>query len=250
MLVDRTADGGNAADSAAAASRVPAQPMGPQVGRSDPVLNAAGPALRDWVTMWQAALPGFAVDSTWKVGIERWKPTHRLIERNLEQLESETELAYRLLTMRSPDGRYILNVDSYQVAFAKDDTLEMGGEPDSQPLLMDLADSTEAVLQFCGPGCGYHWGAWLSSSRFALGGWQVVDDYGHWYQGSLAIYSIRDLDVRRYETRVVPAGDYIRYQAAWKRWLLGRYHRLPGGPQAQLVPESGHGPTIVVSSSR
>ena len=247
LLVDRTENGGSAADSAAHA-HAPSQPAGPQVGRTDPVLNAAAPLLRDWVTMWQAALPGFQLDSTWKAGIERWKPSHRQIVRDLERLEVETELAFKLLSMRSPDGRYILDVDSYQVAFLTGDTLEMGGEPDSQPLLMDLSDSTEAVLQFCGPGCGYHWGAWLSPSRFALGGWQVVDDYGHWYQGSLAIYSIRDLDVRRYETRIVPAGDYARYHAAWKRWLLGRYHRLPGGPQARRVPDAQAEPTVVVSS--
>lgn len=232
MLVDRTQNGTPGPDSAAV-TQAPAQPVGSQVGNSDPVLNAAAPMLRDWVTMWQAALPGFQVDSTWKVGIERWSMKHRLIERDLERLESETDLAFKLLSTRSPDGRYILDIDSYQMALVKNDTLEMGGEPDSQPLLLDLADSTEVVLQFCGPGCGFHWGAWLSPSRFALGGWQLADDYGHWYQGSLAIYSIRDLSVRRYETRVVSAGDYARYNAAWKRWLLGRHQRLPGGPQAR-----------------
>ena len=210
----------------------PPQPEGAQVGRSDPILNAAEPQLRDWVTMWQAALPGFRVDSTWKADIQRWAPRQRRIERNLQHMEVETDLAFRLLSSRSPDGRYSRDVDTYQVAFPMGDTIETGGEPDSQPVLVDLADSTEAPLQFCGPGCGFHWGAWLSPTRFALGGWQQADDHGQWLQGSLSIYSIRDLTVRRYETRIISAGDYALYNAAWKRWLLGRYHRLPDGPQA------------------
>lgn len=210
----------------------PPQPAGLQVGRSDPILNAAAPQLGVWESMWEAALPGFRVDSTWKADIQRWTLTRRRIGRDLQGLEAETELAHRLLGSRSPDGRYILDVDSYQIAVVSGDTLGMGGEPNSQPLLLDLADSTESVLQFCGPGCGFHWGTWLSPTRFVLGGWQHADDHGQWYQGSLAIYSIRDLTVRRYETRIVPARDYALYHAAWKRWLLGRYHRLPDGPQA------------------
>ena len=214
----------------------PPQPPGPQVGHTDPVLNAAAPYLRDWVTMWQAALPGFTQDSTWKVDFQRWTPKPRRIERDLEHMEAETDLAFRLLASRSPEGRYILDVDIYQVAIPEGDSIDTGGEPDSQPVLVDLADSTEVPLQFCGPGCGFHWGTWLSPSRFALGGWQNADDYGQWFQGSLAIYSLRDLTVRRYETRIISAGDYARYRTAWKRWLLGRYQKLPNGPQAQALP--------------
>jgi hypothetical protein len=151
-------------------------------------------------------------------------------------MEVETELAFRLMSARSPDGRFILDVDAYQVAFPMGDTLEMGGEPDSQPALIDLADTTESVLQFCGPGCGFHWGTWLSPSRFALGSWQQADDHGQWYQGALSIYSTLDHTVRRYETRIVPASAYALYHAAWKRWLLGRYQRLPNGPEASAPP--------------
>jgi hypothetical protein len=206
------------------------------VGRSDPVLNSAAPQLRNWVTMWQAALPGFQADSTWKVDIQRWTPTHRRTERNFEHMEVESELAFQLMSARSPDGRYILDVDTFQSVFPMGDTLETGGEPDSQPALIDLADTTESVLQFCGPGCGFHWGTWLSPSRFALGGWQQADDHGQWYQGALTIYSTLDHTVRRYETRIVSAGAYAQYHAAWKRWLLGRYQKLPNGPQASAVP--------------
>jgi hypothetical protein len=218
----------------------PPQPAGPQVGKSDPTLNAAAPLLRDWVTMWQAALPGFQVDSTWKVDIQRWTPTRRRLQRTPESMEAETALAYRLLSSRSPDGRYVLDVDIYQAAFPMGgDTIEVGGEPDSQPVLIDFADSTEVPLQFCGPGCGFHWGTWLSPSRFALGGWQSADDYSQWFQGSLAIYSLKDLTVRRYETRIVSGTDFARYQTAWKRWLHGRWLKLPGGPQASAARAPG-----------
>lgn len=227
----------------------PPQPSGPQVGKSDPILNAAAPMLRDWVTMWQSALPGFQADSTWKVDIQRWTPARRKLERNLEHLETESDLAFKLLSSRSPDGRYILDADSYQTAFLKGDSIDTGGEPDSQPLLVDLADSTESVLQFCGPGCGFHWGTWLSPSRFALGGWQAADDHSQWFQGSLAIYSLKDLTVRRYETRIVSGADFARYQTAWRRWLYGRYLELPGGPQARRTPATkASEPTIAVTT--
>ena len=232
-LAVASADSTAMAEAMAASYPAPPQPAGPQVGRGDPILNEAAPYLRDWVTMWQAALPGFRVDSTFKADIQRWTPKQRRIDRNLGQREVETELAFQIMSSRSPDGRYILDVDAFQVAFPMGDTLEMGGEPDSQPVLIDLADSTEAVLQFCGPGCGFHWGTWISSSRFALGGWQQADDHAQWFQGSLAIYSIRDLTVRRYETRIIPANAYAHYRTAWKRWLLGRYQKMPNGPQAR-----------------
>jgi len=234
-LAVATADSTATAGAMADAYPAPPQPTGPQVGHSDPILNAAKPQIRDWVTMWQAALPGFAADSTWKVDIQRWTPTRRHSERNLEHMEAESELAFRMMSARSPDGRYILDVDAYQVAFPMGDTLELGGEPDSQPALIDLVDTTEAVLQFCGPGCGFHWGTWLSPTRFALGAWQQADDHGQWYQGALSIYSTLDHTVRRYETRIVSAGQYSHYHAAWKRWLLGRYQKMPNGPQADAA---------------
>lgn len=249
-LIADSADSSASRDPAAIPHPSPPQPTGPQVGKSDPILNAAAPMLRDWVTMWQSALPGFEVDSTWKVDIQRWTPTPRRLERKLESMEAETALAFKLLSTRSPEGRYILDVDIYQAAFPMGgDTIQVGGEPDSQPVLIDLADSTEVSLQFCGPGCGFHWGTWLSPSRFALGGWQAADDHSRWFQGSLAIYSLKDLSVRRYETRIVSGADFARYQTAWKRWLHGRYLKLPGGPQARRAPAaSPPEPTIAVTS--
>ena len=209
----------------------PPQPRGSQVGRRDPVLNAAAQDLEAWAAMWRAALPGFQVDSTWSTGVERWVPARRTLGRDVDHLEMTGDLAYALLAFKSPDGRYVLDVDWYQIIAPAGDSLEVGGDADSQPVLVDRGARTESVLQFCGTACGFHWGRWLSPTRFAIGGWQVADDYSQWLQGSLLIYSIRDSTVRRYETRIVSAADYARYEAAWKRWLLRRYRALPArGP--------------------
>ncbi len=206
----------------------PPQPAGPQVGRSDPALNAAAPRLAEWSALWAHALPGFATDSLWGVGRERWKPDRVIAyERSTPGVDSDREeqddLAADLLDVRSPDRRLTLCVDSYQVVIPAGDSIEVGGDPDARCSLIDQRHSTETVLMQTGSMAGYHWGAWLSPASFVLGGWTEADDYGQWMQGQLWIYSLSDSTVSSYVTRIVPAGDYEKYRAAWHGLLLRRY---------------------------
>ena len=106
------------------------------------------------------------------------------------------------------------------------DSLEIGGEPDSKTVLIDLERRTLATIQICGTGGGAHWGVWLDRDRFALGQWREADDYGEWYQGQLFVYSIADSSVASYATRIVPAADYARYRGAWEAWVGTRYRAV------------------------
>lgn len=188
-------------------------------------MNTIASSLSEWTAMWAAALPGFAIDSTWRVASARWTP---LLTRPFEplELESEDDVTLAILSLRSPGGRYTLDVDSYQYIRPEGDSLEVGGEPDSQCSLIDNRSHLEVVLQQCGTPGGFHWGMWLSRTSFAVGGWRDADDFGQWKQGRLWIYSIPESTLVEYETRIMSADDYARYQAAWHGWLLKRYRAL------------------------
>jgi len=140
-----------------------------------------------------------------------------------EDSDAGADLATELLSLPSPDHRFILCVDSYQVVIPGSESVEVGGEPDSRCSLIDMRDTTEVVLQFCGTSCGNHWGCWLSPTSFAVGGWNNADDFGQWKQGGLSLYSLRDSSVTEYQTRIVSEESYRAYEAAWHGWLLKRY---------------------------
>jgi hypothetical protein len=206
----------------------PPQPSGPQIGRTDSVMNAVAPGVTEWIAMWRPALPGFESDSLWRTGSRRWRPIY---VRNLEpehQAGGEEGLTFQILGLPSPGGRHVLNVDWYQLIQPSGDSLEVGGEPDSQPTLIDHHTKQEAILAQCGTGCGFHWGEWLSTTSFALGGWQDADDFGQWKQGVLAIYSLTDSSVTSYETRIISVADYARYESGWGAWLMRRYRAVKG----------------------
>jgi hypothetical protein len=208
-------------DSAQALQPSPPQPSGPPIGRRDALANASAPALEEWVAMWAAALPGFAIDSTWAAGRERWTPLYT--KPFAEDPLSAPDTTFQILGLPSPDGQHVLDVDAYQQIHMREDVLVIGGEPDSQSGLIDTTSHGEAILQVCGTVCGFHWGTWLSPTSFALGGWRDADDAGHWKQGQLWIYSIPDSSVAEYQTRIVSVDAFARYEAAWKAWLLKRY---------------------------
>jgi hypothetical protein len=205
----------------------PAQPSGTQIGKTDSLMNATVPGLSEWVVMWRAALPGFAVDSLWAGSRGRWRPIS-VGEGDgfTEAREGPDDVTFELLVLPSPDGEHLLYVDHYQAIEADGDIIEVGGEPDSEPALIDRRRNTVAILRSCGTVCGFHWGTWLSPTTFALGGWQDADAYSQWKQGTLSIYSIPDSTVTTYLTRVVSAKDYGQYVSAWESWLLKRYRAL------------------------
>ena len=204
----------------------PPQPSGPPIGKSDPLMNAAAPKLSEWVTMWRAALPGFEADSMWGGGRERWLPASTQHFERISDLISDRGIAFDILGLRSPDGRYILDVDSYMGITPGADSLDYGGEPESRTVLIDPFAKTETVVDFCGTPCGFHWGAWLSPTSFALAYWHDADDSGQWEQGRLSIYSLSDSMAASYRTRIISTDDALRYRTAWERWLMKRYRAL------------------------
>ena len=176
--------------------------------------------------MWAEAQAGFIPDSLWASGTQHWSPLlTRQLSRTDDSGEGEPgdELTLELLGIHSPDGQYILEVDEYQVIQPTGDSIEVGGEPDSQCSLIDARSQLKQLLMQTGTGGGYQWGAWLGRDAFALAGWSDADDYGQWKQGQLWLYSLRDSTVSSYSTRIVSADAYTRYEAAWHGWLLKRY---------------------------
>jgi hypothetical protein len=216
---------GNSADTFEPA---PPQPSGPQVGKRDSLINAIAPQLSDWVVMWRETLPGFLPDSLWSQGKDSWKfvGVREPDSGPVEDGAPSGDLAARILTLDSPGGRYSLCIDNYQYMTPDGDSLIVGGDPESQPSLTDNTTKASVNLAMCGTPCGFHWAKWLSPTSFALGSWSEADDYGHWMQGGLSIYSIRDSTRANYVTRIVPVNDYDRYFRAWNLWLLGRYREI------------------------
>jgi hypothetical protein len=204
----------------------PPQPSGPQIGHSDPLMNAIAPEMAEWVTMWRAVLPGLKVDSLWGGKPRKWVPegVERLesIPAGENEQDDEGDLTARVLGLPSPDGQRHLDIDVYQLIQRGEEGIEAGGEPESKSELFDRRNKTLSVLNFCGTSCGSHWGRWLSADRFVLGGWSDADEYSQWKQGDLTVYDLRDSTVTTYLTRIVSSSDYERYYAAWKQWLLKR----------------------------
>src|SRR5882762_1033783 len=58
----------------------PPEMRGPPIGSSDSVINAIEPRLAPWVAMWRKAMPGFEVDSLYRVG------THPSLRGSMEPL--------------------------------------------------------------------------------------------------------------------------------------------------------------------
>jgi hypothetical protein len=136
------------------------------------------------------------------------------------------DATFEVLSADSPDGRYKLVFDGYQYIGEEDGEISIGGEPDSAPLLLDLRQGTSTRLAECGTVCGFHWGSWISPTRFILAGWHEIDPKRTRHQGTLRIYSIRDSAVTFYLTREVSSEEFSKYQAAWEAWVAERYHAL------------------------
>ena len=83
----------------------------------------------------------------------------------------EQEAVFAVLSATSPNDRYKLVFDWYQAIEESPGSIDIGGEPDSAPLLIDLRLGISNRFEFCGTPCGYDWGCWIDSTRFALAGW-------------------------------------------------------------------------------
>jgi hypothetical protein len=186
--------------------------------------RALASQLSPWLTMWRAAIPGMEADSLRPGGVgPALRVGHDQPLSDFESLSQEEAAAFEVLTARSPDGRYRLVFDRYQAISEEDGAVEISGEPDSAPLLIDDRQRLVQTFEFCGTPCGYDWGCWVDSTRFALGGWAEVDAAQDSLWGVLGIYSLADSTLARYFTRSVSSEEYARYREAWRAWVTHRY---------------------------
>jgi len=201
------------------------QPPGSPIGNGDSLIQSIKPRLTPWVAMWKQALPGFAAESLFRIGEApafRGGVTQPL--RNVYPPTDENQnVVFHVLGEDSPDGRHRLIFDCYQYVGDDAGEIETGGDVDSAPLLLDRSRGTSTQFDFCGPLCGFDWGAWISSKAFVLGGSAGDDAGGPWRQGSLKIYSLHDSTVVTYVTRFASSEETARYRSAWRSWLAPRY---------------------------
>src|SRR6185503_8014620 len=114
--------------------------------------------------------------------------------------------------------------DGYQCVEMNGDHVEIGGEPDTAPLLLDLDRKVSTRFDFCGPGsCTHHWGAWISPATFVLTGTENDERYMG-IRGRVQVYSLRDSTVTTYVTRPLHSTRAAAYRSAWESWVAMRYH--------------------------
>jgi hypothetical protein len=221
------------------------EPPGPPAGRSDSLLNSIAPSLSTWLAMWRQAIPGMRLDSLYAGGAV---PAFEARGVRREPLtgdapwtvgdDNDEDITPEVLTVRSPDRRYELLIDRYQmIVGGGGDQLEIGGDVDSAPVLTDRRDRVSIGFAFCGSECGYHWAAWLDSKRFVLAGWSRNFDSLDTYHGTLSLYSLADSTETRWRTRSVGEREFARYSGAWEVWLRARYRAFKSS-RAALPPRS------------
>ena len=218
------------------AKRSSERPEPKPVGASDPRIRTAAPFVQEWVGLWRAAIPEFRAESLYFSGSAialRGGYVQSLDSLPSSEMQSIT---FGVLSAESPDHRYKLIFDWYQSITDEGGDIEIGGDPDSAPLLLDLHRRVSNQFRSCGTPCGFHWGSWLSPTDFVLAGWQELDAEGSRLQGSLEFYSITDSTVTSYVTRPVSKETFERYRGAWERWVADRYRTLKG----QAISETDH----------
>ena len=199
---------------------------GTTVGASDPLIRSIAPTLRPWVVMWRHAMPAFQPESLIRAGVEPAFRGYVQPLKNVYPPPKESAAAFRILSARSPDGRYKLIFDWYQCVLEDAGEIEIGGDADSAPLLLDTKRGLSNQLETCGPGsCAFHWGAWISPTRFILTGTQS-DEKHMGVRGRVQVFSIPDSTVTTYLTRPVHSSRSAVYQAAWESWVRSSYRAL------------------------
>lgn len=220
---------------AAGCRRKPGAPSGTKpVGAADRRIREAAPALEEWVSLWQAAIPGFKPESLYFGGTAGALRGYVQPLKNMYPPLAGNDVVFEILSAESPDRRYWLVFDWYQGISEEEGKIEIGGDADSAPLLLDRRDGVSNQFASCGTPCGFHWGAWLSPTRFVLGGWTELNPEGSRLRGTLDIYSIQDSTVASYVTKPLSREAYERYRNAWEGWVLERYRARKR--QAHLGP--------------
>lgn len=191
----------------------------PAIGPRDSLMRAIAAPLGEWVRLWQAARPEFAVDSLRFVA---WSPFHPQPDAAPWEFPGPSdEEGLAALVVPSPGGRYRLLIDRYQAIVGG----EIGGEPDSAPVLLDTGTGHTFTFEFCGTPCGFHWAAWVDSTRFVLGGWSEADSRRERSYGKLGYYDLRHGLAATYLVPLFSPEEYGRYMAAWQDWVRKRSRR-------------------------
>lgn len=198
---------------------LPAELHGPAIGPRDSLMRGLATPLAEWVGLWRAARPEFALDSLRFAGRTSFHPQPDAVPWEFPGPADPEGLA--ALVVSSPDGRYRLLIDRYQVISGG----ETGGEPDSAPVLLDTRTGRTYTFEFCGTPCGFHWAAWIDSTRFVLGGWREVDSQKQRSCGTLGYYDLQRGVQAGYLVPVFSPEEYARYVAAWHGWVMKRASR-------------------------
>jgi hypothetical protein len=186
-------------------------------------MQEIAPLVTSWTHLWQAAIPRFRPESLYFAGTSKALGGYVQPLRNMYPPSEEASATFDVLSADSPDGRYKLVFDWYLSVEEEDGEIDISGEPDSAPLLLDMRDSLSSQFATCGSSCEFNWGAWITPTEFVLAGWTEVDAAGKWRRGTLSVYSIPDSTEASYVTRDVSSDEFSRYRAAWENWVAERY---------------------------
>lgn len=231
-----------AAEGPSSTDERPAELLGPAIGSRDSLVRVLAPRLREWIGFWRAADPALRLDSL-RAG--RWAPF--AIEWDRESFsiagitvpaeslpaDQRDEQGLRALTIVAPGARLALLIDRYQSVEESENGVEIGGEPDSAPMLVERATGRTDTFEFTGTGGGYHWGAWLDSSRFVIAGWAEANSEASSMYGTLELYDLGRGLKKPYYLPAIDAAAFGRYRGAWESWVAARYHAAYG---ARRVP--------------
>ncbi len=179
------------------------------------------PKLDAWVGNWRRAAPGFAAESLACVArgpfhFEYGSPAGG--RRFVEGVRSRA-----LVELLSPDSTRVLDYDRY-AEVSDEGGLGLEREPDSAPMLLDMARDTLWTISFCGPACFYDSGCWLDTMRFALtGATQSGEQADGPWQGFVEVHDLRTHERTRWAMRPVDDGAFQLYRAASDSALLARF---------------------------
>lgn len=201
-----------------------AAPVAPVDTLANGLMRSMVPELSPWLAMWRAAIPGITAASLRSQGrVAALRGGTFTTSAQFDSFTADEPATFAVLIAQSPGGRYKLIFDRYQSIREEDGEIEIGGEPDSAPVLIDEQLERAHTFEFCGTPCGYDWGCWLDSTRFALGGWAQVGDRSDSLTGVLGIYSLADSTETRHVTLAVSSDQYANYMEAWRGWVRARY---------------------------
>lgn len=222
---------------ASAMDELPEALRGPAIGTRDSLMRLLAPRLGEWIGFWRAADPALRLDSLragpWSAFAVKWDAQPYGIAGITTPAESlppdqREDEGLRALTVIAPGARYALLIDRYQSVGESENGIEIGGEPDSAPMLIDRRTGRTDTFEFSGTMSGYQWAAWLDSSRFVIGGWGEARADGSSTYGFLEFFDIARGLQRSYFVPAVGEAAYERYRHEWEAWVAKRYRAAYG----------------------